>query len=344
MPKTGVKPEDYDYRVPPQLIAQEPAKPRDSARLLIYDRATGRASESMFRSLPEYLPPRSVVVLNRTKVVPARLWCRKASGGKVQVLYVRHDSRYWYALLNRLVKTGESIVGDGFTLTAVSVDNGIWTLRPSFSLSRTLTVLRRSGTTPIPPYIKHSPLTERALRREYQTVFARTSGSVAAPTASLHFTPRLLQALKRAGHEVLFVTLHVGLGTFAPVTAEHLRLGRLHAECYDIDAKTARALSRFKRNGRPIVAVGTTVARALESASDTRGELRRLRGTTDLFIRPGYRWRFVDALITNFHVPKSSLMMLVASLIGRTRLLSVYRTAIRRGFRLFSFGDGMLIR
>lgn len=331
--------DSYDYHVPAGRIAVAPASPRDAARLMVVDRDSGRVAEDIFRNLARHLPPRSVIVLNRTKVVPARLWCRRATGGRVQVLYLRHDGRFWYALVNRPLRTGEQLGGEGYALTVVRNDDGIWKLRPSFPLSRTYAALDRHGTTPIPPYIKVTPLSERRLRREYQSVFARAAGSVAAPTASLHFTPRLIRSLKRAGHDIRFVTLHVGLGTFAPLTAEQVRAGKLHEERYDIDARTAHALSRSKEADRPVVAVGTTVARTLE-AWDTTG---KRTGSTDLFIRPGYRWQFVDALITNFHVPKSSLMMLVASLVGRERLLKLYRSALRRGYRFFSFGDGMLI-
>jgi S-adenosylmethionine:tRNA ribosyltransferase-isomerase len=216
--------------------------------------------------------------------------------------------------------------------------------KPSFPISRIIAILMRHGTTPIPPYIKHSPLSEKKLRTEYQTVFARVRGSVAAPTASLHMTPRLFRALKKAGHEVRYVTLHVGLGTFAPLTENQLATGKLHTEQYSIAAPTARALNAAKKAGRPIIAVGTTVARTLESAARGTARLTVPRGATDIFIRPGYAFSFVDGLITNFHVPRSSLMMLVAALVGREKILEIYRTAIQKKFRLFSFGDGMLIR
>lgn len=335
---------EYDYTVSPGAIAQAPLRPRDAARLLVYDRTTGEVIDDVFRNLAKYLPPKSVVVLNRTKVIPARLWCHRLTGGRVQVLYLRHDARYWYALLNRPLAVGEQLQGKGFTLRVVANHDGVWTLKPSFPCASSHALLLRQGTTPIPPYIKHTPLSERALRTEYQTVFARTQGSVAAPTASLHFTPRLLAALKRAGHSIQYVTLHVGMGTFASLTDVQLASGKLHSEEYAIDARTARALQVAKRAGRPIIAVGTTVARTLESAADARGILQKCNGATQLFIHSPYRWRFVNHLITNFHVPKSSLMMLVASLVGRERLLALYHRALGMGYRFFSFGDGMLIR
>lgn len=331
----------YDYQVPANLIAQAPAKPRDAARLLVYDRTTGTTVFDTFRNLAVHLPERSVLVFNRTKVIPARLWCTKATGGRVQVFYIRHSGRFIYAMCDRPLTAGAVLsITPNLRLNVVEREGALWVLRPSFAMSRLMQVLERHGSTPIPPYIKHSPLPERALRSEYQTVFARNKGSVAAPTASLHFTPRLLAALKKAGHEIRFVTLHVGLGTFAPLSDAQLKSGRLHEERYSIDKTTAHALSRFRKQGRPIVAVGTTVARTLESWAVSG----KKTADTDIFIREGYRWKFVDALITNFHVPKSSLMMLVASLVGRTKLLSLYRSAIAKHMRFFSFGDGMFVR
>jgi S-adenosylmethionine:tRNA ribosyltransferase-isomerase len=335
----------YDYPFPPSAIALEPAQPRDAAKLLVVNRKTGKTSEDTFRNLALHLPPKSIIVLNDTKVLPARIWLKKKTGGKVQVFYLHHDRSYWHALCDRPLNEGEIISGHGFFLTVHNREGKVWALKPSFPLTESLDILQKYGTTPIPPYIKHSPLSERRLRKEYQTVWAKVSGSVAAPTASLHFTPRLLKALKRQGHTIQFVTLHVGLGTFSPVTESQLSSGRLHEEYYRISLGTSRVLARAKEEGRAVVAVGTTVARTLESATDSRGRLRRLSGKTDLFITPGYRWRFIDALITNFHVPQSSLMMLVASFIdSRQTLLRIYRWAIKKEFRLFSFGDGMLIR
>jgi S-adenosylmethionine:tRNA ribosyltransferase-isomerase len=334
----------YDYAYPPELIAQEPAKPRDTARLLVYDRATGRTRYDTFRNLAQHLPPRSVIVLNKTKVIPARVWARKPTGGKVQLFYLRHDRQFWYVLSDHVLADGASVQVGKDTFEVVEKRGSIYAVRPSFTLSRSLAFLSKHGTTPIPPYIKHSPLSERRLRSEYQSVFAKSRGSVAAPTASLHFTPGLLKKLKAAGHTIRYVTLHVGLGTFAPLTPEQLTNGKLHAEHYTIPAATVTAINAAKRSGRPIVAVGTTVARALESAADGSGTIVRRAGETTLFIREGYHFKIIDALITNFHVPRSSLMMLVAALVGRAKLLELYAKAITEKFRLFSFGDGMLIK
>ena len=227
--------------------------------------------------------------------------------------------------------------------TVISRSNSLYRLKPSFPISKLFNVLGRYGITPLPPYLRNSPLNEAQRGRQYQAVFARAPGSVAAPTASLHFTRQLLKRLARKGIEIRYVTLHVNMGTFAPLGVKELEEGRLHKERYTIDKKTARLLKTAKQQGRPIIAVGTTVARTLESASDAKGSLRKLSGLTDLFIREGYRFKFVDGLITNFHVPRSSLLMLVSALTGRKKLFELYRMAMKRKFRLFSFGDAMLL-
>ena len=204
-------------------------------------------------------------------------------------------------------------------------------------------LFEKYGNAPIPPYIKHTPLSSAELKKQYQTVFAKNSGSIAAPTASLDFTKRLLEKLRKTGISTQFVTLHVGLGTFAPLTEENITQGKLHKERYAIDSKTAAFLNRAKKEGRPIIAVGTTAVRALETASDKKGKLAKLSGETDIFIREGYRFRFTDGIITNFHVPRSSLLMLVSAFVGRERLFELYRKAMKKKFSFFSFGDGMLL-
>ena len=335
----------FDYRFPPELIAQAPASPRDSARLLVHRRRGGGESFVRFRDLPEFLPPGAVLVFNQTKVIPARLELRKETGGKVLVLYVAtgRDGRI-KVMADRRLEVGRRLSLDGrHQFLIAGHEEKFYFLKPLFPPARFDALLDRHGRAPLPPYIKRSPLTESQIKEQYQAVFARRRGSVAAPTASLHFTAGLLRRLKARGFDVRFVTLHVNLGTFAPLTEENLRTGRLHEERYEIDPATAKFLNAAKTAGRPIVAVGTTVVRTLESAIDARGRLRRLSGTTDLFIRGRRRFRFVDGLITNFHVPRSSLMMLVAAFAGRAELLRLYDLAIKKRFRLFSFGDGMLI-
>lgn len=334
----------YTYSLPPELIAQTPALPRDSAGLLIYNRKTEQISFSDFAHLADFLPKNSVLVFNETKVVPARLPAIKQTGGKVRFLYLGATPYFIQALADRPLKVGESLlIKNKSRLTVVKKEENVYTLRPSFSIKKLSKILLIYGETPIPPYIKKGSLSESVLRKEYQTVFARAEGSVAAPTAALHFTKRLIQNLKRRGVKVEFVTLHVNLGTFAPLTPKQIDQHKLHEEFYTIDYKTAQRLNAYKAEGRLIVAVGTTVVRTLESATQ-QSKLKKITGTTDLFITEDYKLKFVDALITNFHVPRSSLLMLVACLVGREKLLQLYKKAIKRRFRFFSFGDGMFIK
>lgn len=325
----------YDYEVPEGAIAQVPAEPRESAQLLVYNRAAGAVRYDTYAHLARYLPEGALLVFNDTKVIPARLYGTVPTGGKVEILFTTHDK----ALLNRNVQPGTEIAVESYSVLVHERVGKEFRVEPSWQLHEHTAVLHRLGHTPIPPYIKHSPLHEAELRERYQTTFADKSGSVAAPTASLHFSPALMQTLRGAGHELAFVTLHVGLGTFAPLTDAHLQEGTLHTEHYSIDDETYATLQSAKASGRPIIAVGTTVARTLETLASTG----KHAGTTDIFIKEGYQWQLVDGLITNFHVPRSSLMMLVATLTGRERLLELYRDALAHDFRFFSFGDGMLI-
>lgn len=334
----------YDYRFPKSLIALTPAAPRDSARLLIYRRGTRTPEFDTFSNLGQYLPPRSVIVFNRTKVIPARLTMTKPTGGMVRMLYVDHTATTVRMMTDATVPDGMQLtLTASLSVTVLRHEGKYVIVKPSFPLSSLIRILKRHGSTPLPPYLRHSPLSEAQRKSQYQTVFAKTDGSVAAPTASLHVTTSLIARLKRAGHDIRFVTLHVNLGTFAPVTENHLRTGTLHVEHFDIDQKTKEFLNAAKAAGRPIIAVGTTVVRTLESSVRRPGILSQRTGDTSLFIRPGFRFKFINGMITNFHVPRSSLLMLVAAFIGRERLFRLYRTAIARRFRLFSFGDGMLL-
>ncbi|NOS66806.1 MAG: tRNA preQ1(34) S-adenosylmethionine ribosyltransferase-isomerase QueA [Candidatus Peribacteraceae bacterium] len=359
----------YDYPLAPARIAQAPATPRDSAKLLVYDRKKESVQWSSVRHLPEFLPRGCVLVLNETKVIPARMHLRRSTGGRVSILILGIVNGRIRALANRRIRTGETLslltkkgapAGRPYTFTVARRLGKEWLLRPSFALAGLPAILNRAGSMPLPPYIKHTPLTERELRSRYQTVFARlrppiaaevrrfggqakNSGSIAAPTASLHFTKPLLKKLERCGVTIARVTLHVHLGTFASLTEEQWKSGELHSEFYSIDSRNARLITRAKREGRPIIAAGTTVARCLESAADFTGDIIHPRGVTRLFIREGYRFKVVNGLLTNFHVPKSSLLMLVGALIGRPRLLELYAKAIKKRFRFFSFGDAMLV-
>lgn len=336
--------EQYDYKIPAELIAQQPASPRDSARLLVYDRKTKKTYHDYFYNLPEYLPQHSVFVLNQTKVVPARLPVKKSTGGSLEILYIGSEENMILALSNKVLKAGVTIfVTNEISLEVLERKENIYKLRPSFSLNDLFKVFEKYGKTPLPPYIKHSPLSEKKLQQEYQTIFAQEKGSVAAPTASLHFTKELLQKITKAGHQIEYVTLHVNLGTFAPLKEEHVKTKKLHIEYYSVTKDVAERLNAAKKEGRPIVAVGTTVVRTLESAAKN-GTLKNLSGNTSLFIDENYLIQFVDVLITNFHVPKSSLLMLVSAFVQREKLLALYEEAIEKKYRFFSFGDGMLIK
>ncbi len=340
----------YNYELPKKLVAQKPASPRDSAKLLIYNRKTGKVKIDEFLNLEKYLPKNSVLVFNKTKVIPARLELKKAvlesgqGGGKVKILYIKIVDSLIKAMSDRKLNIGSKLeLNKKVFFRVVSQNEKFYYLKPSFSLNKVYEVLDKYGEMPIPPYIKHSPLTQKEIKEKYQTVFAKKVGSVAAPTASLHFTKRLIGKLKKSGIKTEFIILHVNLGTFATLNRENLLNKKLHKEYFEIDKKTAKLLNKLKKEKKNIIAVGTTVARTLESASNSRGELVNLSGMTDLFIQEGYKFKFTGGLITNFHVPKSSLLMLVSSFISREEVLKLYKIAKENNFKFFSFGDGMLI-
>jgi len=338
--------EVFDYKLPAARVAHAPATPRDAARLMVFDRSTGRTADAVFRDLPSLLPKGALLVMNDTAVTPCRLELEKPTGGKVRLLFLGAKGRKAEALADRPLKErmGLRLPGTPHVVCRVmSKRGGIYSISLDISAKQLNKILDRHGSTPLPPYIK-TTLSEKQVRQRYQSVFAKNKGSAAAPTASLHFTPRLLAALKKAGHKVVFVTLHVGLGTFAPVTEEQRRTGTLHVEHFFVSRHSATAINKAKLQGNPIIPVGTTALRTLESASDLRGNLRSGKGKTDLFIRPGYQFRVADGLITNFHVPGSSLLMLVSAFVGKNEIARLYRRAIRKKYRFFSFGDGMLLR
>ncbi|HET8581487.1 MAG TPA: tRNA preQ1(34) S-adenosylmethionine ribosyltransferase-isomerase QueA [Candidatus Paceibacterota bacterium] len=331
----------YDYEVADEQIALSPAEPRDSAKLLVYSPEDGSARYDTYANLPRYLPRGALLVFNDTKVIPARIFATRATGGTVEVLMTELDlsTDTATALTNKKLALDEVLSVGAETLTVIDTA-GRYRFKASGSLAR---ILEENGRTPIPPYLKKTPLSEDALRTRYQTVFARAEGSIAAPTASLHFTPELLQKLADAGIETAFVTLHVNLGTFLPLTDEALATGQLHEERYEIPREAADAINRAKAEGRPVIPVGTTALRTIESAADASGRIEAGSASTRLFIREGYGFRAADGLMTNFHVPKSSLLMLVAAMIGRAKLFELYELAKQHGFRFFSFGDGMLV-
>lgn len=333
----------FDYAFPAELIAQSPADPRDSAQLLVHDRKNNATSFSTFADIAEFLPKNAVLVFNRTKVFPARMKLKKQTGGAVEALYINEHDGLLHVIASGSFQAEDILTWeDGHSFIVTERDGKYADLKPSFPLQDLHALLENFGETPLPPYIKESPLTEDRRRTEYQTVFAQQTGSVAAPTAGLHFTPELLKKIEAHGCGIAYVTLHVNLGTFAPVTDEHLAKKQLHEEWYEIDEETAAFLNKAKKEGRPIIAVGTTSVRTLESAT-ADGSLKNLSGVTTIFITEDDSLQFVDGLITNFHVPRSSLLMLVSALTGREVLLDLYHQAIEKKFRLFSFGDGMLI-
>lgn len=335
----------YDYEFPQDSIAQKPASPRDSAKLLIYDRNTKEVFSDTYKNITKYLPKNSVLVLNQTKVIPARIEVIKTTGGKAKLLYIKKDNEYVYFLSDKKLAPGTKVsLNKSISFEIKKKDKQFYILKPSFPVEQTESILTKFGITPLPPYIKHSPLRGKKLLNQYNTVFAKHSGSVAAPTASLHFTKQLLDKIRKSGISIKFITLHVNLGTFASITPEQIKQKKLHTEYYEIDNTTAKFLNKAKRSGRPIIAVGTTVTRALESATNKTGQIKTTRGETSLFIQENTKLKFVDCLITNFHVPKSSLLMLVSAFVGRDKLLALYKFAIKNKYRLFSFGDGMLIK
>jgi len=338
--------DDFHFTLPPELIATEPPAVRESARLMTIDRSSGIISETTVSSLPELLQPFDLLILNDTKVIPARLHGHKTTGGKVEIFLVRRltgEGERWEALLR---SSKPFLSGAVITLPeeviATVVSSGQEDTRViSFSGTDDFFAwLDRNGAVPLPPYIKREP--HEKDRDRYQTVFAKERGAVAAPTAGLHFTESLLDRIKARGVEVATITLHVGLGTFMPVRTEELSEHRMHSERYSIPEETVAAVARCRAAGGRVIAVGTTVARTLEYAAV--GDIPVAGGgEADIFIYPGYEFKVVDALITNFHLPESTLLMLVSAFAGKERILDAYRRAVEGGFRFYSYGDAMFI-
>jgi S-adenosylmethionine:tRNA ribosyltransferase-isomerase len=351
-----MKTSDFDYHLPESSIAQTPAEPRDSSRLLVLDRATGNLSHKIFRDLSLILHPDDLLVLNRTRVIPARIFAKKETGGRVELLLLRRrDPLTWEALVGgKGLSVGKKVVvesGDSSRRdVAKSGDFAVQTeileiLAGSERLIRFSEPIEpyfsRVGNIPLPPYI-HEKLSDP---ERYQTVYSQEVGSAAAPTAGLHFTPQLLDELKQKGVKTAYVTLHVGLDTFAPVTEENPEAHKIHTEWCQLPQETAYLINQTKQNGGRVIAVGTTSVRTLESAGTTSNQLpiTAFTGPTSIFILPGYQFKVVDAMITNFHLPKSTLIMLVSAFAGRERILQTYETAIKEGYRFYSFGDAMFI-
>lgn len=358
---------DFDYDLPRERIAQTPAEPRDAARLLVHDPLRERMHDARVADLAEWLEPGDLLVLNDTRVLPARLFARRRSGGAVELLFVEpcgsstggtgtaaSGGARWRALVNpaRKLRAGETLaVPGGLSVRVVEREgtSAVWHVElgdPRDAARGVVELLEVAGRTPLPPYIhraRDGDEREPLDRERYQTIYARAAGAVAAPTAGLHFTPELMQRLAARGVQTTRLTLHVGIGTFQPIATPDPRDHAMHAERFEIPEEAARAVERARARGARVVAVGTTSVRALEARSDDSGRLAPGRGSTDLFILPGHRFRCVDALLTNFHLPRSTLLMLVCAFAGRERVLRLYRHAVEAGYRFYSYGDAMLL-
>ena len=334
----------YYYHLPPELIAQTPIEPRDSSRLLVYDKKTGQIEHRIFHDITEYLSPNDVLVINNTRVLPARLYGYKDSGAKIEVLlHKRLDLKNWECLakpLKRLKIDDRVTFSENLSCTLVKkLDDGLCQMQFDFNgvFEHRLSEV---GTMPLPPYIK-----EKLKDKErYQTVYSKIDGSSAAPTAGLHFTPELLQKIKDMGVQVVEVLLHVGLGTFRPVKEDNILKHQMHSEFIEMSKQNADILNKAKASGKRIIAVGTTSVRVLETACNDNGIFSPMKTNTNIFIYPPYKFKAVDALITNFHLPESTLIMLVSAFIGREQTMKVYEEAVKQKYRFFSFGDACLFK
>ena len=341
----GLRTSDYFFDLPEELIAQDPLEDRSSSRLLVLDKNTGETKHKSFKDILEYIRPGDCLVLNNTKVIPARLLgVKEDTGAAVEVLLLkRREDDVWETLVKpgkKLRPGAKMVFGDGIlkaeVLEVVEEGNrlvkfyyeGIWE-----------EVLDKLGEMPLPPYITH----KLQDKNRYQTVYAKYEGSAAAPTAGLHFTSELLEALKKKGIKLAYVTLHVGLGTFRPVKVDNVLEHHMHTEYYQVSKEAADIINETKKSGHRVICVGTTSCRTIESAADENGMLSECCGNTDIFIYPGYRFKVLDCLITNFHLPESTLVMLVSALAGREHVLKAYEEAVKERYRFFSFGDAMMI-
>ena len=336
---------EFYYDLPQELIAQTPADPRDSSRLLVYNRAEGSVQHKIFRDIIDFLNPGDALVINDTRVIPARLYGKKqGTGRQVEFLLLNQLSGdTWEVILRpgRKLRPGDrvSFAEELEAEILEKQEGGVTKVKFCFQGSFEA-LLDEYGNMPLPPYI-----TKRLEDRErYQTVYAKERGSAAAPTAGLHFTPELMENIKKKGVDIIPVLLHVGLGTFRPVKAERLEDHKMHSEYYSISEESAHRINAVKERGGRVIAVGTTSVRTLESAADQEGRVKEQSGNTDIFIYPGYRFRCVDELITNFHLPESTLLMLICAFMGKEQALEVYRLAVQEKYRFFSFGDAMFIQ
>ena len=360
-----MKTKDFDYNLPSGLIAQKPATPRDSSRLLVYDNETGEVTDDKFLNIDKYLGRGDVLVFNNTKVFPARILMKKESGGRIEVFLLKEiASGRWQCLIGgRLPSNFKFLILNFKTIFKAKIlkknEDGTWVLEFSEKGKVLRSLIEKYGQTPLPPYIKTKD--SKKIRQKYQTVYAKKEGSVAAPTAGLHFTSRVFAKLKKKGVQIEYVTLHVGMGTFLPVKVDDIKKHKMHAEYGVVDKKTAIRLNRAKKEGKRIICVGTTSTRILEAVTKN-GKVVAVNDWINIFMYPGYKFKFVDSLITNFHLPKSTLIMLVAALIKRKTLRQaqgkqawgkkeqiaeikkIYEHAKKKKYRFYSFGDSMMIK
>lgn len=337
---------DYYFDLPQEQIAQDPLEDRSSSRLLVLDKETGEYSHHIFREITEFLKPGDCLVLNNTKVIPARLFGEKeGTQAKIEILLLkRKENDVWETLVKpgKKAKVGTKIIFGGGLLVGEVIDiveDGNRLIKFTYE-GIFEEILDQLGQMPLPPYITH----QLKDKNRYQTVYAKYDGSAAAPTAGLHFTPELLQQVKDMGVDIAEVTLHVGLGTFRPVKVDNILEHHMHSEFYMVTQEAADKINNAKKNGHRVICVGTTSCRTIESAADENGMLRESSGWTDIFIYPGYQFKVLDCLITNFHLPESTLLMLVSALAGREHVLAAYEEAVKEGYRFFSFGDAMFIQ
>lgn len=338
--------EDFYFDLPEELIAQDPLEDRSSSRLLVLDKETGRVEHHVFREIIDYLQEGDCLVINDTKVIPARLIGSKiGTDAKIEVLLLkRKENDVWETLVKpgKKAKVGTRIsFGDGLLVGEVVdiVEEGNRLIHFEYE-GIFEEILDQLGQMPLPPYITH----QLEDKNRYQTVYAKHSGSTAAPTAGLHFTPELLKEIEEKGVQIARVTLHVGLGTFRPVKVDNILEHHMHSEFYQIEEEAAEKINRAKESGHRVICVGTTSCRTIESAADKNGKLHATNGWTEIFIYPGYEFKVLDCLITNFHLPESTLVMLVSALAGREQVLSAYEEAVKEKYRFFSFGDAMFIK
>lgn len=347
---------EFNYNLPQSMIAQRPASPRDASKLMLVNYNTRKLSNHIFKEFPDFLKQGDVLVFNNTKVFPARLWGKreiyfhkgsKQGGGKIQIfLLTKHNQAVWNILVgSRRRHTGLKVnfANDFSGKLIKQIDNSVWQMRFNKTGQELDNLIDKYGNVPIPPYIK-TPDSEAKLKKEYQTIYAQKRGSVAAPTAGFHFTKRILNKLQKKGVIFKYVTLHVGLGTFESVREKKIEEHQIHSEFGILDKKTAQFLNQACKNGQRIITVGTTTCRVLEAFSNQRGKLKAQQKWIDIFIYPGYKFKFVDNLLTNFHLPESTLLMLVSTLAGKTLIKKAYQKAIKDKYRFYSFGDAMLIR